>query len=93
MGGLYGVNLGRMFFGESMFAWQTDASKIALAALVCFCKEHGIDLIDCQQETQHLASLGARPWPRVPIRDPFGGRSISIHPEIGPMIQPSGATC
>ncbi|HEX5313187.1 leucyl/phenylalanyl-tRNA--protein transferase [Aquabacterium sp.] len=64
VGGLYGVNLGRMFFGESMFAWQTDASKIVLAALVCFCREYDIDVIDCQQETRHLASLGARPWPR-----------------------------
>lgn len=63
-GGLYGVSLGRMFFGESMFAWQTDASKIALAALVSFCRTHQIDLIDCQQETSHLASMGARPWPR-----------------------------
>ncbi len=63
-GGLYGVNLGRMFFGESMFAHRTDASKIALAALVCFCREHGIDLIDCQQNTRHLASLGAREIPR-----------------------------
>ena len=60
VGGLYGVNLGRMFFGESMFSWRTDASKIALAALVCFCRAHGIDLIDCQQNTGHLASLGAR---------------------------------
>jgi leucyl/phenylalanyl-tRNA--protein transferase len=59
-GGLYGVSLGRMFFGESMFAAQTDASKIALAALVCFCREHGIETIDCQQRTGHLASLGAR---------------------------------
>ena len=65
VGGLYGVNLGRMFFGESMFAWQTDASKIALAALVCFCRANKIDVIDCQQQTAHLASLGARPWPRT----------------------------
>lgn len=63
-GGLYGVSVGRMFFGESMFAHRTDASKIALAALVCFCRANGIDVIDCQQETEHLASLGARPWPR-----------------------------
>jgi leucyl/phenylalanyl-tRNA---protein transferase len=59
VGGLYGVSLGRMFFGESMFSLQTDASKIALAGLVCFCREHGIALIDCQQNTRHLASLGA----------------------------------
>ena len=59
-GGLYGVALGRMFFGESMFAHRTDASKIALAGLVCFCRENGVRLIDCQQRTGHLASLGAR---------------------------------
>ena len=60
VGGLYGVGLGRMFFGESMFAHATDASKIALAALVAFCRAEGIALIDCQQRTEHLASLGAR---------------------------------
>ena len=59
VGGLYCVNLGRMVFGESMFAHQTDASKIALAALVAFCRECGIRMIDCQQNTGHLASLGA----------------------------------
>jgi leucyl/phenylalanyl-tRNA--protein transferase len=60
VGGLYGVNLGRMFFGESMFSLATDASKIALAALVAFCRAEGIEMIDCQQATAHLASLGAR---------------------------------
>jgi leucyl/phenylalanyl-tRNA--protein transferase len=60
VGGLYGVNQGRMFFGESMFSRRTDASKIALAALVCFCRARGITLIDCQQNTRHLHSLGAR---------------------------------
>ena len=64
VGGLYGVSLGRMFYGESMFARRSDASKIALAALVCFCREHGVALIDCQQHTAHLASLGAREVPR-----------------------------
>jgi leucyl/phenylalanyl-tRNA--protein transferase len=59
VGGLYGVNLGRMFYGESMFMRRTDASKIALAALVCLCREFGISWIDCQQNTRHLASLGA----------------------------------
>ncbi|HWH73574.1 MAG TPA: leucyl/phenylalanyl-tRNA--protein transferase [Methylibium sp.] len=59
-GGLYGVNLGRMFYGESMFAHRRDASKIALAGLVAFCRTEGIALIDCQQRTAHLASLGAR---------------------------------
>jgi len=64
-GGLYGVNRGRMFYGESMFARTTDASKIALAALVAFCRAHDIGLIDCQQRTEHLASFGAREIPRA----------------------------
>jgi leucyl/phenylalanyl-tRNA--protein transferase len=64
IGGLYGIGVGRMFFGESMFSHRTDASKIALAGLVCFCRTHGITLIDCQQRTGHLASLGAREIPR-----------------------------
>jgi len=59
-GGLYCVALGRAVFGESMFAHATDASKIALAALVCLCRREGVALIDCQQNTGHLASLGAR---------------------------------
>ena len=58
-GGLYCVNIGGMVFGESMFANQTDASKIALCALVAFCRAHGVKMIDCQQNTAHLASFGA----------------------------------
>lgn len=65
VGGLYGVALGRMFYGESMFAHRTDASKIALAALCGFLESHGVTMIDCQQETDHLASLGAEPIPRA----------------------------
>lgn len=60
VGGLYCVALGQAVFGESMFALQTDASKIALAALIAFARAHGIEWIDCQQNTRHLASLGAR---------------------------------
>ena len=63
-GGLYGVTLGRALFGESMFTRVPDASKIALAALVAFSRAHAIELIDCQQNTRHLASLGAREIPR-----------------------------
>jgi leucyl/phenylalanyl-tRNA---protein transferase len=59
VGGLYCVAIGRAVFGESMFSLQTDASKIALAALVCFCRANQISLIDCQQNTGHLASMGA----------------------------------
>lgn len=58
-GGLYSIGLGRAVFGESMFAHQPDASKIALAALVCLCRNQGVTLVDCQQNTPHLASLGA----------------------------------
>lgn len=65
VGGLYGVALPRMFFGESMFARETDASKVALVALVEKLKADGFGLIDCQQETRHLASLGAAPIPRA----------------------------
>jgi leucyl/phenylalanyl-tRNA--protein transferase len=65
VGGLYGVNLGGMMFGESMFSHRTDASKIALAALVAFCRSHDMPVIDCQQATGHLASLGAAPIPRA----------------------------
>jgi leucyl/phenylalanyl-tRNA--protein transferase len=64
VGGLYGLALGRMFFGESMFSRQTDASKVALVALVGKLQRDGFELIDCQQETRHLASFGARPIPR-----------------------------
>ena len=62
--GLYCVAIGQAVFGESMFTRVTDGSKIALAALVAFCRHHGIEVIDCQQNTQHLASLGAREIPR-----------------------------
>ncbi|WBY03918.1 leucyl/phenylalanyl-tRNA--protein transferase [Ramlibacter tataouinensis] len=64
-GGLYCVAVGHAVFGESMFTRVPDASKIALAALVSFCRAHGIDSIDCQQNTRHLASLGAREIPRA----------------------------
>jgi leucyl/phenylalanyl-tRNA--protein transferase len=64
VGGAYGVCIGRMFYGESMFAQVSDASKVALAYLVAFLRSHGVRMLDCQQETGHLASLGARPIPR-----------------------------
>lgn len=64
VGGLYCVSIGDTLFGESMFALQTDASKISLAALVAFARSQGLKWIDCQQNTNHLASLGAREMPR-----------------------------
>jgi leucyl/phenylalanyl-tRNA--protein transferase len=64
-GGLYGVAIGRMFFGESMFSLAPDGSKIALAALVQLLRLEKVPMLDCQQETSHLASLGARPISRA----------------------------
>ena len=64
VGGLYGVSLGRAFFGESMFARRPDASKVAFVTLVRWLTRWGVDLIDCQVYTQHLARLGAVEWPR-----------------------------
>ncbi len=64
VGGAYGICIGRMFYGESMFARVTDASKIALAYLVEFLRAQNVELIDCQQETNHLTSLGGRTMPR-----------------------------
>lgn len=64
VGGLYLVARGKAVFGESMFSRSSDASKIALAALIAFCRNHDIHLIDCQQHTRHLASMGAAEIPR-----------------------------
>jgi leucyl/phenylalanyl-tRNA---protein transferase len=64
VGGLYCTNVGGAVFGESMFSRASDASKIALAALVALCKAQGVEHIDCQQNTAHLASLGAREMQR-----------------------------
>jgi leucyl/phenylalanyl-tRNA--protein transferase len=64
VGGLYGVKLGRAFFGESMFSRMTDASKVALAWLVARLRVGNFTLLDCQFMTEHLASLGAISIPR-----------------------------
>ena len=65
VGGLYGLAIGRMFYGESMFSLATDASKIALAHLVQQLERWDFGMIDCQMNTAHLASLGAREIPRA----------------------------
>jgi len=65
VGGLYGVALGRMFFGESMFSRSNDASKLALVHLARHLGAHGFEMIDCQMHTAHLASLGATLIPRA----------------------------
>lgn len=69
IGGLYGLAIGRMFYGESMFSRRSDASKIAFAHLVRFLLAEQFGMIDCQMRTQHLASLGGREIPRAAFLD------------------------
>lgn len=80
MGGLYGVSIGRCFFGESMFSRAADTSKVALAHLVAYLRRHNVPWIDCQQETPHLASLGAAPI----AREEFLHRLHSLQDHPGP---------
>ena len=80
VGGLYGIAIGKMFYGESMFAHATDASKIAIAHLVRFLEERGFGMIDCQMNTPHLASLGAREIPREEFIDRL--RRLAANPPL-----------
>ncbi|MES2115732.1 MAG: leucyl/phenylalanyl-tRNA--protein transferase [Pseudomonadota bacterium] len=92
VGGAYGVCIGRMFYGESMFARVSDGSKVALAYLVQFLRSHGVAMIDCQQETAHLASLGAAPIPRARflahLRNNIALPQISTWEPIAPLPAP-----
>jgi leucyl/phenylalanyl-tRNA--protein transferase len=65
VGGLYGVRLGKLFYGESMFSLHNNASKYAFIRYVELLKSEGVGLIDCQVYTSHLESLGARMIPRA----------------------------
>lgn len=65
VGGLYGIRMGKAFFGESMFSHQSNASKYAFIKMVQLLKEEGVQLIDCQIHTNHLESLGAKMIPRA----------------------------
>jgi leucyl/phenylalanyl-tRNA--protein transferase len=69
VGGLYGVSFGSVFFGESMFALEPDASKIAFATLLANLNAWGFSLVDCQAYTDHLARFGAVDWPRQRFLD------------------------
>jgi len=73
VGGVYGVRLGAIFFGESMFSAERDASKAALAGLVRDCLADGTELIDCQMPSGHLRSLGSRALPRVEFLERLQG--------------------
>lgn len=64
VGGLYGVSIGAMFAGESMFFYKPDASKVAFVHLIKRLQEREFAFIDCQQPTEHLARFGATEWPR-----------------------------
>lgn len=68
VGGLYGVRLGKLFFGESMFSRVSNASKFAFVSFVRMLQQQGVGLIDCQVHTAHLESLGARMIPRELFR-------------------------
>ncbi len=78
--GLYCVSIGRAVFGESMFTQVSDGSKIALAALVALCRHHGLPLIDCQQDTPHLAFMGAEPM----AREDFAARIAKLVDQPAP---------
>ena len=99
VGGLYGVRLGRAFFGESMFSRMTDASKVALAWLVARMKVGGFTLLDCQFMTSHLASLGARQVSRDVYVALLGsalgggpaGSAGSVGPETGSLLSGAGS--
>ena len=83
VGGIYGVCLGRCFFGESMFSRATNGSKTALIALVQHLKERGFVLLDCQQTTDHLLSLGAREIPRSEFVQQLEKGEVPPH---GPLV-------
>ena len=82
VGGLYGVSIGRMFYGESMFARRSDASKVALVALARQLHRWGMPVIDCQTTTAHLASLGARQVQRAEFVEAVR-RLVALAPPVG----------
>jgi leucyl/phenylalanyl-tRNA--protein transferase len=83
VGGLYGVALGRTFCGESMFAEQPDASKIAMVTLLGNLKHWGFHFVDCQVYTDHLARFGAAEWPRTKFLQALS-RALSHPTRLGP---------
>ncbi len=83
VGGLYGISLGRAFFGESMFANESDASKVAFVSLARWLAGWGVHFIDCQVYTEHLERLGATEWPRSKFLRELR-RSLDEPTRIGP---------
>ena len=82
VGGLYGLALGRAFFGESMFSIESDASKVALTGLIDILKRGGFQVIDCQVESDHLNSLGARNISRLDF-EALLAQTVDAEPESG----------
>lgn len=80
VGGLYGIAIGKAFFGESMFHTVSDASKVAFWHLHQFLLQHDFKLIDCQQETPHLKSLGAYTIPRIDFIKELG--TLVVEPSL-----------
>ena len=78
-GGLYGISLGGIFFGESMFSRQPNSSKIALLSLVKKLRQWDFDLIDCQMKTAHLMQFGAREIPGSGIPEVVGNKLVALH--------------
>jgi leucyl/phenylalanyl-tRNA--protein transferase len=85
VGGLYGVRLGGVFFGESMFSRRTDASKAALAHLVTLCRRNNLAVIDCQLPSRHLQTLGVRSIPRAQFQALLAEHVTSASP---PLLSP-----
>ncbi|MFP5289202.1 MAG: leucyl/phenylalanyl-tRNA--protein transferase [Thermoanaerobaculia bacterium] len=83
VGGLYGISLGAVFYGESMFADVPDASKVAFATLLANLVRWGFQLVDCQSYTEHLATFGAEEWPRERFLAALE-RALEIPTRMGP---------
>ncbi len=90
VGGLYGLAIGRMFYGESMFSHRTDASKVAFAHLVRYLVANQFGMIDCQMYTDHLASLGGREIPRQDFVDKLSVLIATGNPRSVWATEPSG---
>jgi leucyl/phenylalanyl-tRNA--protein transferase len=82
VGGIYGVAIGRMFFGESMYSGETGASKVALAGLASRLRDWGWPLIDAQVENPHLDSLGAESWPRERFLEEIAALTAASEPAV-----------
>jgi leucyl/phenylalanyl-tRNA--protein transferase len=90
VGGLYGVALGRAFFGESMFTRVTDASKVAFVRFIEDLAAHGFHMVDCQVYTEHLARFGAREIPRARFLTELAGALAAGEPS-GPWQSPAAS--